>query len=49
MGAPAIPHREQMRVISATLKLPETRKTLKEIEARLKKIEQAIAPKGKEE
>jgi len=49
MGAPAIPHREQMRVISATLKLPEMKKTLKEFEARLKKIEEATSPKGKEE
>jgi UDP-3-O-[3-hydroxymyristoyl] glucosamine N-acyltransferase len=48
-GSPAIPHREQMRVISATLKLPEMRKTLKEIEDRLKRIEEVTSPKGKEE
>ena len=49
LGSPAIPHREQMRVISATLKLPEMRKTLKAIEDRLKRIEGAMSPKGKEE
>jgi len=48
-GTPAIPHREQLRVIMATLKLPEMRKTLKEIEDRLKRIEEATSPKGKEE
>jgi len=48
-GTPAIPHREQLRVVSATLKLPEMRKTLKEIEARLKRIEEMTSPKGKEE
>lgn len=48
-GTPAIPHREQLRVASATLKLPEMRKTLKEIEARLKKIEAITSLKGKEE
>jgi UDP-3-O-[3-hydroxymyristoyl] glucosamine N-acyltransferase len=48
-GSPAIPHREQLRVVSATLKLPEMRKTLKEIDARLKRIEEMTSPKGKEE
>jgi len=48
-GTPAIPHREQLRVASATLKLPEMRKTLKEIEARLKRIEEMTSLKGKEE
>jgi UDP-3-O-[3-hydroxymyristoyl] glucosamine N-acyltransferase len=48
-GSPAIPHREQLRVASATLKLPEMRKTLKEIDARLKRIEEMTSPKGKEE
>ncbi|OGP59241.1 MAG: UDP-3-O-(3-hydroxymyristoyl)glucosamine N-acyltransferase, partial [Deltaproteobacteria bacterium RBG_13_52_11b] len=48
-GTPAIPHREQLRVASATLKLPEMRKTLKEIEARLKRIEEMTSSKGKEE
>ena len=49
MGAPAIPHREQMRVIAATLKLPEMKKTLKELEARLKRIEEATSAKEMEE
>jgi UDP-3-O-[3-hydroxymyristoyl] glucosamine N-acyltransferase len=47
-GSPAIPHREQLRVVSATVKLPEMRKTLKEIEARLKRIEEIISPGEKE-
>jgi UDP-3-O-[3-hydroxymyristoyl] glucosamine N-acyltransferase len=48
-GTPAMPHREFLRVISVFQKLPEMKKTLTEIENRLKKIEETISSKGKEE
>jgi UDP-3-O-[3-hydroxymyristoyl] glucosamine N-acyltransferase len=47
-GTPAMPHREFLRVINVYQKLPEMRKTLIDIEKRLKKIEESISLKGKE-
>jgi UDP-3-O-[3-hydroxymyristoyl] glucosamine N-acyltransferase len=38
-GSPAIPHRDYLRMAMSLPKLPEMRKTLKEIERRLAKIE----------
>jgi UDP-3-O-[3-hydroxymyristoyl] glucosamine N-acyltransferase len=48
-GSPAMPHRDALRVVSIFQKLPEMRKSLTEMEKRLKKIEEEIALKGKEE
>jgi UDP-3-O-[3-hydroxymyristoyl] glucosamine N-acyltransferase len=48
VGSPAIPHREFLRAITVFPKLPEMRKTLLDIERRLKKIEEAPSSKGKE-
>jgi len=48
-GSPALPHREFLRAITAFPKLPEMRKTLIEIEKRLKKIEETLSSEGKEE
>jgi UDP-3-O-[3-hydroxymyristoyl] glucosamine N-acyltransferase len=48
LGSPALPHREFLRVANVFIKLPEMRKTLIEIEKRLKTIEEALSPKGKE-
>jgi UDP-3-O-[3-hydroxymyristoyl] glucosamine N-acyltransferase len=42
-GAPAIPHRDFLRIITVFLKLPEMKKTLTEIDTRLKKLEEAFA------
>jgi UDP-3-O-[3-hydroxymyristoyl] glucosamine N-acyltransferase len=47
-GTPAMPHRQFLRVINVYQKLPEMRKTLLDIEKRLKKIEESISLKGKE-
>jgi UDP-3-O-[3-hydroxymyristoyl] glucosamine N-acyltransferase len=47
-GTPAIPHRENLRVVNALLKLPEMRRTLAETESRLKKLEEDPSFKGKE-
>jgi UDP-3-O-[3-hydroxymyristoyl] glucosamine N-acyltransferase len=47
-GSPALPHREFLRAITVFPKLPEMRKTLIEIEKRLKKIEEILSPEGKE-
>jgi UDP-3-O-[3-hydroxymyristoyl] glucosamine N-acyltransferase len=47
-GTPALPHREFLRAIAVFPKLPEIRKTLAEMEKRLKKMEEAILPEGKE-
>jgi UDP-3-O-[3-hydroxymyristoyl] glucosamine N-acyltransferase len=47
-GSPAIPHREHLRVLAALLKLPEMKRTLGEIESRLKKLEEAQSSKDKE-
>jgi len=48
-GAPAVPHRESLRIMAAVMKLPEMKKTLMEVEARLKKIEEATPSKEQEE
>ena len=47
-GTPSIPHREWLRAATLFQKLPEMRKTLIEIEKRLKKIEEALSSRGKE-
>jgi UDP-3-O-[3-hydroxymyristoyl] glucosamine N-acyltransferase len=47
-GSPAMPHREWLRMVTTLPKLPGMRKILTDIEARLKKIEEAISQKGKE-
>ena len=47
-GAPAIPHRELLRIVASYLKLPDMKKTLSEIEKRLKKIEEPDASENKE-
>ena len=47
-GSPALPHREFLRVVTIFPKLPEMRKTLIEIEKRLKKIEEVLPSRGKE-
>jgi UDP-3-O-[3-hydroxymyristoyl] glucosamine N-acyltransferase len=48
IGSPALPHREFLRAATAFPKLPEMRKTLIEIEKRLKKIEETLSSEGKE-
>jgi UDP-3-O-[3-hydroxymyristoyl] glucosamine N-acyltransferase len=48
VGSPALPHREFLRAITVFPKLPEMRKTLLDIERRLKKIEETLSSKGKE-
>jgi len=48
IGSPALPHREFLRAITVFPKLPEMKKTLTEIEKRLKKIEETISLKGEE-
>ena len=47
-GSPTLPHREFLRVANIIPKLPEMRKTLIEIEKRLKKIEEILFSEGKE-
>ncbi len=47
-GTPVLPHREFLRVMSVFPKLPEMKKTLAEIERRLKKMEETILPEAKE-
>ncbi len=47
-GSPVLPHRDYLRVVKSIAKLPEMRKTLIEIERRLKTIEEALCPEGKE-
>ena len=47
-GSPAVPHREFLRITSSYLKLPDMKKTLIDIEKRLKKIEQPDASENKE-
>ncbi|MFB3885516.1 MAG: UDP-3-O-(3-hydroxymyristoyl)glucosamine N-acyltransferase [Thermodesulfobacteriota bacterium] len=47
-GSPVLPHREWLRVANVSSKLPEMRKTLMEIEKRLKKIEEALPSEKKE-
>jgi UDP-3-O-[3-hydroxymyristoyl] glucosamine N-acyltransferase len=48
VGTPSYPHREYLRMVAAFPKLPEMRKTLIEIEKRLKKIEESLSSRGKE-
>ena len=48
VGSPVLPHREWLRVANISPKLPEMRKTLIEIEKRLKKIEETLFSEGKE-
>jgi UDP-3-O-[3-hydroxymyristoyl] glucosamine N-acyltransferase len=48
IGTPSYPHREFLRMAAAFPKLPEMRKTLIEIEKRLKKIEETLSSRGKE-
>ncbi len=48
VGSPVLPHREWLRVANVSPKLPEMRKTLIEIEKRLKKIEETLFSEGKE-
>jgi len=47
-GSPAVPHRQFLRMVTVMPKLPEMRKTLFDIERRLKKIEETISSEGKE-
>jgi UDP-3-O-[3-hydroxymyristoyl] glucosamine N-acyltransferase len=47
-GSPAVPHRQFLRMVTVMPKLPEMRKTLLDIERRLKKIEETISSEGKE-
>ena len=48
VGSPAMPHREFLRVNAVFSRLPEMRKSLIEIEKRLKKIEEGFSSKEKE-
>jgi UDP-3-O-[3-hydroxymyristoyl] glucosamine N-acyltransferase len=48
VGSPALPHREFLRAITVFPKLPEMRKTLLDIEKRLKKIEENLSSDRKE-
>jgi UDP-3-O-[3-hydroxymyristoyl] glucosamine N-acyltransferase len=47
-GTPALPHREYLRTIAVWSKLPEMKKTLNEIEKRLKKMEELFSSEEKE-
>jgi UDP-3-O-[3-hydroxymyristoyl] glucosamine N-acyltransferase len=47
-GSPVLPHRDFLRVANIFPKLPEMRKTLLEIEKRLKRIEETLSSEGKE-
>jgi UDP-3-O-[3-hydroxymyristoyl] glucosamine N-acyltransferase len=47
-GSPALPHREFLRTITVFPKLPEMRKTLLDIEKRLKELEKKFLSEGKE-
>jgi UDP-3-O-[3-hydroxymyristoyl] glucosamine N-acyltransferase len=48
VGTPSYPHREYLRMAAAFPKLPGMRKTLIEMEKRLKKIEESLSSRGKE-
>jgi UDP-3-O-[3-hydroxymyristoyl] glucosamine N-acyltransferase len=48
VGTPTYPHRESLRMVAAIPKLPEMKKTLVDIENRLKKIEEALSSRNKE-
>ncbi|MGQ9508033.1 MAG: UDP-3-O-(3-hydroxymyristoyl)glucosamine N-acyltransferase [Thermodesulfobacteriota bacterium] len=47
-GSPALPHQEYLRAITTFPKLPEMRKSLRDLEKRLKKLEELIDSKKKE-
>jgi UDP-3-O-[3-hydroxymyristoyl] glucosamine N-acyltransferase len=47
-GSPVLPHRDFLRAAMSFPKLPGMRKTLVEMEKRLKKIEEILSSKGKE-
>lgn len=47
-GSPVQPHREWLRTVATLSKLPEMKKSLMDIEERLKKIEAALSSIGKE-
>ncbi len=47
-GSPALPQREYIRAITALPKLPEMRKTLLDLEKRIKKVEEVLPSGGKE-
>jgi UDP-3-O-[3-hydroxymyristoyl] glucosamine N-acyltransferase len=47
-GTPSMPHRDFLRMTAVCQKLPEMKKTLVEIEKRLKKIEETLPSRGKE-
>jgi UDP-3-O-[3-hydroxymyristoyl] glucosamine N-acyltransferase len=46
-GSPALPQREYIRAITTLPKLPEMRKTLLDLEKRIKKLEEALSLEGK--
>ena len=48
VGSPALPHREFLRAITTFPKLPEMRKTLLDLEKRIKRMEEALSSAGKE-
>jgi UDP-3-O-[3-hydroxymyristoyl] glucosamine N-acyltransferase len=48
LGSPALPHREFLRAINTFPKLPEMRKTLLDLEKRIKKMEEAFSLERKE-
>jgi len=48
-GTPSMPHRDFLRMTAVSQKLPEMRKTLVEIEKRLKRMEEAISSKREKE
>ncbi|HUL32207.1 MAG TPA: UDP-3-O-(3-hydroxymyristoyl)glucosamine N-acyltransferase, partial [Thermodesulfobacteriota bacterium] len=43
VGSPALPHREFLRAITTFPKLPEMRKTLLDLEKRIKKMEETLS------
>ena len=48
VGSPALPHREFLRAITTFPKLPEMRKTLLDLEKRIKRMEEGLSLAGKE-
>ena len=48
LGSPALPHREFLRAITTFPKLPEMRKTLLDLEKRIKKMEETLSLEGEE-
>jgi len=48
VGSPALPHREFLRAITTFPKLPEMRKTLLDLEKRIRKLEDALSSEKKE-